>query len=64
MKISIDEKVKKYGCNGECYENGYCQNIDICPETKNTEFIGTVVASLIMLSIPIVVVIAVTMMII
>ncbi|MCM1224717.1 MAG: hypothetical protein NC548_60740 [Lachnospiraceae bacterium] len=57
----IERCKKLYGCEGDCYNLtdeqgnfvGMCGGIDTCPETRGMEFIATIVASLIVISVPI-----------
>ena len=59
-----EERARKHNCNGNCYGEctgsgcgEICGNIDICPETQNGEFIGTIVAITTIVMIPIAIVV-------
>lgn len=44
----IERRKKLYGCDGICYSRtSICPNVDHCPETREKEFLATVVAALI-----------------
>ena len=48
------KRIKRYNCDGNCYMNkSICPRIEYCPETRVREFWATVVAVLVILSIPI-----------
>ena len=55
----IQERAKKYGCDGKCYIDGCCSNIDTCPETRFGEFLGLIGALLFIVSLPILTVVLV-----
>lgn len=62
--IKEQERSKKYGCNGKCYgPPRICQHIDICPESRVGEFIGTVGAMITLVFFPVAVVVAIILMI-
>jgi len=62
--IKEQERSKKYGCDGKCYgPDRICQAIDICPETKGAEFVGTIGAVLTLAFFPVAVVLAIILMI-
>lgn len=59
-----EERAKKHNCDGNCYGEyigsgwvGICGRIDTCPETRKSEFLGTIVAVMIITILPIVVVV-------
>lgn len=42
-KNKVEERAKKYNCNGICYSRYHmCPNADTCPETGWKEFIATI----------------------
>lgn len=57
-KSTVTELAEKYGCDGKCYIDGCCPNIDTCPETAGGEFIGLIGALLGIVTIPILAIIA------
>ena len=44
-KLTKEQKIATYGCDGKCYwDKGMCPRVEICPETRNKEFVATIVA--------------------
>lgn len=38
------ERAEKYGCTGRCYwDTGMCPRVDICDETRTTEFAAALI---------------------
>lgn len=49
-KLTKEQKIDTYGCDGKCYwDTGMCHRVEICPETRNKEFVATSVACILVL---------------
>lgn len=57
------ERAKKYDCNGICYGCRFmCPRAETCPETKDREFMASMVAMITVVGFPILIIIMIALL--